>query len=341
MPQILASSKTPPQTRPNSNIYTYPDNLSEYGDDMRIKTYKYVSLSEFFVSTDTPPLIPIPGAPPPSVIKRTPFGEDNGGRGIARERFIKGNVIDIFRLPMPDSIQFDDTIAWNLEDLRTIGRFAPTIAEQFARGGDQTNTAETLASLASSGIPEGIIGIIEGLNVFSSGQAITQGFAGKILNPYHEQIFKGLEPRSFSAKYKLVPRNQIEQRSIYNIIKKLRMNALPNYSRQGLTKENQDNPNNLLSSLGDRWLTTPNVCDVRFMFEGADEIFHLPKLKPMIITGISTNYTPDGAWVTHLTENDRQDTTTRRLTPAPAAIEIVLSFHEVEIITSVECDQGY
>jgi hypothetical protein len=297
---------------------------------MRIKTYKYVSLSEFFVATETPSIIPTPGAPPPSVIARRPFGEDNGGRGIAADRFIKGNVIDTFRLPMPDSIQFDDTIVWNLEDLRTLGRFTPTIAEQFARGGDQTNTAETLAALASSGIPEAIIGIIEGLNVFSSGQAITQGFAGKILNPYHEQIFKGLEPRSFTAKYKLVPRNQKEQLSIYNIIKRLRMNALPNYSRQGLTKENQDNPNNLLSSLGDRWLTTPNVCDVSFLYN-TSEIYHLPKLKPMIITGISTNYTPDGAWITHISR-----TPDSIITPAPVAVELTLSMHETEIITRYE-----
>jgi hypothetical protein len=233
---------------------------------------------------------------------------------------------------MPESIQLDDAPMWNLEDLRTLGRFAPTLAKQFAEGGgNQQNTAQTLAALANSGIPEAIIGIIEQTNMFSSGQAITQGFAGKILNPYHEQIFKGIEPRSFVCKYKLVPRNYAEQRTIYNLIKRLRQNALPNYSRQGLTTNPDPNVNNLLSSLGDRWLTTPNIFDLKFIGVNG-EMEYLPKLKPMVLTNISNNYTPDGGWITHIDDKNE---------PSPVAIDLTLSFHEVEIITGSEVNQGY
>ena len=338
MPKQLATYKNTfiPKPLANNEVLIYPENLlKDYVDHLQIKTYKYVSLSEFFVTKNVKPITTLAatngGGPDGRVNVPAVFGQDNGGRGIANERFIVGNTINTFKLPMPESIQFDDTIAWNLEDLRTLGRFAPTLAKQFAEGGDQKNTAETLSSLASSGIPEGIIGIIEGLNIFSSGQALTQGFAGKILNPYHEQIFKGLEPRSFVAKYKMVPRNEKEQTSIYNIIKMLRANALPNYSRQGLTDDNAKNPNNVLSSLGDRWLTTPNIFSVKFVTE-SDEMKYLPKLKPMVLTSISTNYTPDGGWMTHLDKNEQ---------PAPAAVDLTLSFHETEICVSTEIIEGY
>jgi hypothetical protein len=337
MPRTLGTYKNPFMPKPiEGETFIYPNNLvGSYVDHLQIKTYKYINLSQYFVTNNVMPITTIAATNGSGADGRVNaplvVGEDNGGKGSAVDRFIVGNTINTFKLPMPDSIQFDDTVMWNLEDLRTIGKFAPTIAEQFAKGGDQKDTAATLSALAQSGVPEGIIGIIEGLNVFSSGQAITQGFAGKILNPYHEQIFKGIDPRSFAAKYKLVPRNLKEQNEIYNIIKKLRSNALPNYSRQGLTNEPDKNVNNQLATLGDRWLTTPNIFDLKFITTSS-EMTYLPKLKPMVLTNISTNYTPDGAWVTHLDELGQ---------PAPAAVDLTLSFHETEIITAIECEQGY
>ena len=305
--------------------YTYPKNLiTSYIDYVKIETYKYTTLSQYFVTQN---VMPITALAATNGVVNAPklFGEDAGGKGIANERFIVGNIINTFQLPMPESIQFDDSPSWNLEDLKTLGRFVPTLAEQFSKGGDQKNTAQTLAALAASGIPEGIIGIIEGTNSFSSGQAITQGFNGKILNPYHEQIFKGIEPRSFVCKYRLVPRNGEEQETIYNLIKRLRQNALPNYSRQGLTTTDT-NVSNQLATLGDRWLTTPNIFNVKFISKNG-EMKYLPKLKPMVLTSISTNYTPDGGWSTHLAKDEE---------PAPVATDLTLSFQETEIITSKE-----
>lgn len=329
MPKLLKKYDNPNNKKPEptDRVYTYPQNLIEdYEDYLQIKTYKYVSLSQYFTKKNLTSLISSTTSTP--IVK---FGEDNGGIGIARERFISGNVIDTFRLPMPESIQLDDAISWNLEDLKTIGRFAPTVAEQFAKGGDQTNTAQTLSALAKAAIPEGIIGIIEGHGFLSSGQALTQGFNGKILNPYQEQIFKGIEPRSFVCKYKLVPRNKLEQDSIYNIISKLRQNALPNYSKQSLTTSPDPSINDQFNQLGDRWLTTPNIFNLSFCSK-LGEMSYLPQLKPMVLTSISVNYTPDGAWISHLANNDQ---------PAPCSIDITMNYHEVEMITQKEVERGF
>jgi len=307
----------------------YPQNLLEYEDYLKIETYKYVTLTEYFASTGLTNFIISPANTQIAEI----FGVDNGGNGISAQRFIQGSIIDRIRLPVPDTIQFDDNVQWNVEDLKTIGRFAPSLAKSFAAGGNQQNTAEILQSMAKAVIPEAILGIIESTGFLSSGQAVTQGFNGKILNPYHEQIFKGLEPRTFSCRYKLVPRNLKEQISIKNIIKRLRINALPNYSKQATVSANQSTPANInvFSGLGDRWLTTPNIFNLKFFANGGD-MSYLPKLKPCVLTTINANYTPDGVWSTHIDPDGE---------PAPTAIELQLVFHEVEIITAAEVERGF
>lgn len=334
MPTVLSQSSTPAPTTTVTNTTTgkhiYPTNLIEtYEDHLKIETYKYVTLSEYFTSKQVNLLSSSTGAVLPEI-----FGTDNKGRGIATDRFIKGNVIDQFLLPMPESITFDDAIQWNLEDLRTLGRFLPTLGEQFARGGNQASTAETLQSLAKAAIPEAIFGIVEATGFFSSGQALTQGFNGKILNPYQEQIFKGLEPRTFSCHYKLVPRNVTEQNQISNIIRRLRVNSLPDYSKQGITTITSPGANpNAFDGLGDRWLTTPNIFSLSFNSNNGT-MDYLPKMKPMVLTSISTNYTPDGKWSSHYIADKKQ--------PAPTAIELSLTFHEVEILTGIEVEEdGY
>jgi hypothetical protein len=333
MPTNLAQYINPKNKKSiKGESYQYPENLiSDYVDFVEIKTYKYISLSEYFVTQN---VIPITTLASSNGLVNAPklFGEDIGGRGTAVERFIQGDIINTFKLPMPDQIQFDDNPVWNLEDTRTIGRFAPTVAQQFVQGGNQQNTAETLATMAKAGIPETILGIVESLGFFSSGQAITQGFNGKILNPYYEQIFKGNEPRSFNCRYKLLPRNEKEQTQIKNIIKALRINALPDYSRSGLLTDADPTVNNQLLGLGDRWLTVPNIFDLKFKSSNG-EMSNLPKLKPLVLVSVSTNYTPDSVWSTHINEDGEV---------SPVAMELTLSFYETEIITAKEVEvEGY
>jgi hypothetical protein len=324
-------------------VYQYPSNLlKEYFDYLQIDTFKYTSLTDYYTTagvafTTNTNGAAIPRAPgsTDTPINQTSntlngyvAGEGFGGRGIARERFLRGRTINTFQLPIPDSIQIDDAPMWNLEDLRTLGKFLPTLGNQLANDSTMSNAADTLKNLASGAIPEVILGLAEQTGVFSSKEAITQGFNGKILNPYYEMIFKGLQPRHFACRYKLIPRNFDEQLEIRNIIKQLRVNSLPNYSSQG----NSDNAaQNTFSGLGDRWLTTPNIFELRFLSTETESktLDFLPKFKPMVCTSVVTNYTPDGGWFSHAGG-------------APVAIELTLSFNEIEILVASEVAQdGY
>ena len=329
-------------------IHKYPENLiKDYVDYLNIDTFKYTNLTDYYTrnnvafnptapTTATPPTpTPVTGNTPatptttptaaPSVLRGYVAGDNYDGRGVANERFVRGATVDTFQLPIPDSIQIDDSPIWNLEDLKTMGKFVPTLGGQF-NSNNMSGAADTLKNLTTNAMPEMVLGVVEQTGFMSSKEAITQGFGGKILNPYYEMIFKGIQPRSFSCRYKLVPRNQKEQFAIANIIKNLRVNSLPNYSAQGVS----DNTSaNTFQGLGDRWLTTPNIFYLRFLTSNALEIPYLPKLKPMVCTSISTNYTPDGSWATHVDG-------------APQAIDLSLRFNEVEIITSREVEKyGY
>ena len=165
--------------------------------------------------------------------------------------------------------------------------------------------------------------------------AVTQNINGKIANPYTEQVFGGIGLRDFNFNWKLVPRNRAEQRSIERIIKYLRRAALPDTSESF-------GKSGFLSDLGgedfggsatDRWLTVPNLFNLRWKQAGnGSEITSLPKIKKCICTSIDVNYTPDNVWATHLDGSNQ---------PAPVAIELRIGFGETEIIKSSDVGAGY
>jgi hypothetical protein len=166
---------------------------------------------------------------------------------------------------------------------------------------------------------------ISNKNVGISGESLTQGIAGKVLNPYKEQIFRGVSMRNFSFTWKLVPRNKSEQSRIDNIIKALRYHALPNYSGVSAFEGEEDQSFNELS---DRWLSVPRIFNLSWMYnEENNEIKTLPRIKPSVLTNITVNYTPDGVWATHYSSE---------LGPSPVAYNLQLDFRETEIITGSE-----
>jgi len=166
-----------------------------------------------------------------------------------------------------------------------------------------------------------------------SSESITQGIGGRVLNPYKEQIFKGVGMRSFTFRWKLVPRNSKEQVRIHNIIKALRYYSLPDYtSSSGLAAGADDDQGGLdmQNNLNDRWLTVPNIYNLKWLYGKDAPIQSLPKIKPAVLKNITVNYTPEGVWATHQVGEQALSG------PAPVAYELNLEFQETEIITAKE-----
>ncbi len=232
-------------------------------------------------------------------------------------------------LPIPNDIKYDDQLTWSTEPAGILGKLAPALAGNIAAGGGEAGAI--LSKMASGGAVELLMKQLSNVPGAPNAELLTQGIGGKILNPYTEQVFKGIGMREFNFSWKLVPRNKDEQSRIHNIIKSLRYYSLPNYSGSGVMAENQPQTDNTPTlQLSDRWLTVPNIFQLNWIQAGTStRIQSLPKIKPCVLKSVSVNYTPDNVWATHINTSS-----TGLSGPAPIAYDLNLNFAETEIITS-------
>jgi hypothetical protein len=237
-------------------------------------------------------------------------------------------------LPVPNDINYNDQLSWSAENIGMLGKMLPILAG--AAINDPGNIGTLISKMAGAGTPEFILKAISNIPGAPPAEALTSGIGGKVLNPYVEQIFKGIAMREFSFSWKLVPRNASEQNRIHNIIKTLRYYSLPNYSGTGPVQDALNSPIQVISKLEDRWLTVPNIFDLTWKQAGTETaIQSLPKIKPCVLKNIQVNYTPDNVWATHI------NTAGNALSgPAPVAYEVTMSFAETEIVTADNVLQG-
>lgn len=240
-------------------------------------------------------------------------------------------------LPVPNDINYNDQLSWSAENVGMLGKMLPALAG--AAVNDPGNIGQLISKMAGAGTPEFIINAIKNIPGAPPAEALTSGIGGKVLNPYVEQIFKGIAMREFNFSWKLVPRNASEQSRIHNIIKTLRYYSLPNYSGsgpvQGTTAPGTEQFEKL-NKLQDRWLTVPNIFDLTWKQAGTEtSIQSLPKIKPCVLKNIQVNYTPDNVWATHINSAGAGLSG-----PAPVAYEITMAFAETEIITAKDVATG-
>lgn len=221
-------------------------------------------------------------------------------------------------LPVPEDVSYADNPQWNDTPIGTLGKKGPAVAAAAVNSfsgspteGNVSGLTESIQELAKAGSIDMLLKAIQATG--ADPNAITQNVNGKIANPYVEQIFNGIGMRQFDFSWKLVPRSAKEQQNIHDMIKKLRKHALPNISAE-------------------RWLTVPDIFNLRWMFEGK-QLESLPKIKPCVLKSVQVSYTPDNVWATHL-KDGFQD-------PYPVAYNLSLSFGETSIITGTDVESGY
>jgi hypothetical protein len=242
----------------------------------------------------------------------------------------KGKIL----LPVPDNVSYTDGPQWSDQSVGAIGRFgAQAIADMMGGAGPEA-VSDSLAQAAEVGKVDVIKGALAKIGVDPN--ALSQNIAGRIANPYLQQVFQGVGMRQFDFNWKLVPRNEGEQKSIHNIIKILRANVLPGFSNDfnpdqasnssigDLLSPNLDNNPGFAGKQNvDRWLTLPNIFNLKWKYEGG-EIDSLPKLKQCVCKNISVQYTPDGVWATRMMDGK----------PQPIAYNLTMSFGEMSIVTN-------
>lgn len=227
-------------------------------------------------------------------------------------------------LPVPANVNYTDSPNYT-EQRGIIGKMLPKVADQMLKGADAGEITKTVQAAAGAGATGMAMAALDGVVQMGGGSAnqVTQNAFGRIQNPYVEQVFNGVNMRTFTFNWKLVPRNDGETGKIKAIIKKLRAMSLPDYAA---TLGNGDSA----GTLSDRWLTIPKIFRISWhRGDGGAEIDSLPRLKPAVLTNITVNYTPDAIWATYEGAN-------------PVAYDMTLSFTETEIITQTEViNQGF
>ena len=156
----------------------------------------------------------------------------------------KGKIL----LPVPDNVSYTDGPQWSDQSVGAIGRFGAQAIADMMGGSDAGVITDSIQQAAAVGSVDIIKNALSKIGVDPN--ALSQNIAGRIANPYLQQVFQGVGMRQFDFNWKLVPRNEGEQKSIHNIIKTLRANVLPGFS-------DDFTPDQATDSIGD--LLSPNL----------------------------------------------------------------------------------
>ena len=90
-----------------------------------------------------------------------------------------------------------------------IGKMLPKVADQMLKGAGAGEITKTVQAGTFGGATGFMMSALEGVVSMGGGSAnqVTQNAFGRIQNPYVEQVFNGVNMRTFTFNWKLVPRN--------------------------------------------------------------------------------------------------------------------------------------
>lgn len=190
-------------------------------------------------------------------------------------------------LPLPEGLSNSISPSWDMANQQLLA-----IAAEGVKG---------LASQGSGAISTGVIAKI-GFDYAATQIRQTDVFRGSTAstpNPKKQALFNGIDPRSFSWSWTLIPHSQQEAEQILNIIRFFTENSLPSL----------DNPNGAFFDF-------PN----EFIIEFDSSLKGFPKIKDCVCTGVSTQFSQGGS--IQLLESGH-----------PVQTTISLSFTETQLLT--------
>lgn len=180
------------------------------------------------------------------------------------------------------------------------GNLVNLMAESYTKSGGQTGEflkefGKGVASRAGQGVVGGIADLV-------GGEGFGAGLTKKISNPNTEQVFNGMEHRQFHFEWLMSPKSQIEADNVKRIIEMFRYHMHPELA-------------------AGRYLIFPAEFEIEFYSDNNVNNF-VGSLSTCVLTNMSVNYTPNGAWSAF------KDTR-----GYPTSVTLQLEFTEVEPLT--------
>lgn len=218
-------------------------------------------------------------------------------------------TIDLY---MPPQIQTSYSADWGQEELGVLG--SATDALNGLTNIDSWYDAKNAWNVVKNTLKESAI-----RTAASAVQAITplnfetlrKTATSTIANPYMEVLFNGVQNRTFSFTFKMIPRNEREQRSVKAIVDEFKFHRAPEFKYGGQTN----------------YMIFPSEFDIQFLTRGVENDW-LFKISTCALTNMTVNYSPEGQYAAH---SDG----------APFATELTLEFTELEILTKESHRKGY
>lgn len=130
---------------------------------------------------------------------------------------------------------------------------------------------------------------------------------GKIPNPFKQQLFKGMNFRSFAYTFKFIPRNQAELTSTYEIISTFRNHMHPEQT-------------------GDFFIMYPSTFEIEYQYRGKTNKW-LTKIADCALVNMKVDFGAGGAL-----------TTFQNTGGAPTEITVEMQFRELALITREHFD---
>lgn len=242
------------------------------------------------------------------------IGEDKTGVQGASD------ILESFLLPLPgQGIEDKQVVKFNESELGPVGGAVAgaaaagsglfqSLKNQIAGGGGggdategfQEATEDTLKALISGGVVAGR----ETLKQLSQQASDAVGLAvGNVINPHMALLFQNVGLKQFSFTWKLAPASKEESLTLKNMINRLRYHTHPSGVKEG--------------DATNFYLDYPNQVDLYYV--GVNDFFHY--FKRCQVTELSVNYQPEGGTILSAG------------TGAPAVVDLVMGFQEVEIWT--------
>ena len=222
-------------------------------------------------------------------------------------------------LPIPSNLTTDYKLQYSESDMSASAAQALKMGDRALYGNQGDMNAKAAAGGALAGIGLDIVskgaGAVAGAmglkGAADAGAAALKVGAGVAINPNKIVLFTGVPFREHTFSWKLSPKNREESDRINGMIKMFRYYSHPEYVAGGL------------------FFKYPEFFRIRFNYPQ-----YLFDLRPSVCTDVRVNYHSTG-YAAYIRDKNGGGI------PAPAEVELSLTFKEVEIITKNSLDQGF
>ena len=207
-------------------------------------------------------------------------------------------------LHVPNQLQIRYGMQWSDEDTAALAMAGAAVQQ----GVEITKALQSKNNNSDvKGVGKAIIAnltLSKGPNAGANSAAL-----GLAANPKKEQVFKGVDFRTFQFDYQFFPRDSAEAQNVLNIIHEFKYHMHPEFK----------DTNNFV-------YIYPSEFDV-YYYQGGRENTNLHRHTSCVLTEMNVNYTPNGAFTTFANG-------------MPTQINVTMSFRELALLTKDKVKDG-